>query len=72
MDLKDNDTADNQRRNPMKEKLLSILFLVALAITALGDARDQEMRERYEIRVDGSVVTGAATYGRWAPLPGRS
>jgi hypothetical protein len=31
-----------------------------------------EMRERYLVHVDGSVVTGAATYGKWAPLPARS
>jgi tetratricopeptide (TPR) repeat protein len=32
----------------MKEKLLSVLFLVAVATTAFADARDQEMRDRYE------------------------
>jgi hypothetical protein len=31
-----------------------------------------EMRERYMVRLDGSILTGAATYGRWAPLRGRS
>jgi len=31
-----------------------------------------EMREHYVIRAGGSILTGVATYGRWAPLRGRS